>query len=358
MPKKLPNIGVLTFHSGPNYGGFMQAWHVRNAVQNAGYPCTVINYLHPAHVESNKVKVPIRSLADVKARIHWAIKRHPFRHLGDTLCEDNFTTDSGKVPWKKYDALVVGSDVIWDFENPAFGHDPCYFGAAPGQENLSLISYAASCGPADVTRGIPAYCDGLKRFTRTSVRDLASVDFVQRITATSPELVVDPTWLYDDPVIQWTRAPKGKYVLVYGPGLTAETSKILANWCKQRGLLLINAASNCPAANKTYRFLTPFQWVDLFRNAEATVVGTLHGTMYSIKYRKPFILLNNKKTRQKVKEAVDRTGMDFRRFEPADFSVDQFDLLLTQDSPLPGIPTEWREQSIGFLESALREISA
>lgn len=91
-------IGVLTFHNGPNYGGFLQAWHMRNAIQQAGFRCDVVNYLHPDHVRANKVSIPLRNLAGLKTNIHWTLKRWPFRRIEKQLCTDPFTSTASDVP--------------------------------------------------------------------------------------------------------------------------------------------------------------------------------------------------------------------------------------------------------------------
>lgn len=351
-------IGILTFHNGPNYGGYMQAWHVRHAIEQLGYRCAAVNYLHPLHLESNKVKVPLRSIGDLKARIHWGLKRWPFRHLGDGLCDTGFVASAERVAWSDYDRVVVGSDVVWDFENPVFGHDPCYFGAAPGQDRTEFVSYAASCGSADTEGPLPEYCGGLRRFLGFGVRDEATRGLVRRVTGRDSVLVVDPTWLNPDPEVSWWRAPRSRYVLVYGPGLTGETSRQLSEWCRERGFRLINAASICPTADRTYRMLSPFQWVDLFRRAEAVVAGTFHGTLFAMKYGKPFVLLNNRQARQKVKAALARTGMEFRCFEPAEFGRDQLALLDPATAALPVIPAAWVAESKAYLAAALAADSA
>jgi hypothetical protein len=350
MSKK---IGILTFHNGPNYGGFMQAWHMRNIVRTLGYECDVINYLHQVHVESNKVQGKVRNIADLKARIHWMIKTRPFQEPIRELSEMSFCDDATNVPWEDYSGIVVGSDVIFDFENPKFGSDPCYFGAHPSQASVPFMSYAASCGMAEVEGAIPDYCNGLKRFKALGVRDYATKTLVEKITGIIPEMNVDPTWLAPDPNDQDWNRPKGKYILLYGRRMPKVWAPHLSDYCKKRGLQIVSAGNPNACADKVYRSLSPFQWTELFRGAEATVIGTLHGTMYSIKYGKPFILINNDVIRQKVKEAVDLTGMGFRRVEQSDLRPAHLSLLDRDTSPLPEIPTEWKARSIRFLQDGI-----
>lgn len=345
--------GILTFHHGPNYGGFMQAWHLREAIRSLDPAASTVNYLHATHLESNRRWVRVRNLKTLKTRIHWIMKRYPFRGIDRLLCEDPFTTCPEEVPWSKYNSLVVGSDVVWNFQDPEFGHDPAYFGALPGQQQLRMIAYAASCGPADVDGGLPSYVDGLHRFEAIGVRDAATIRLVKRVTGKDATLVVDPTWLQADPEVSWARAPKQGYILVYATTMPPDFAASLRTYCDKAGLKIISAAAGCNVADKTYRVLSPFQWVDLIRRAEGCVIGGLHGTLYSIKYKKPFLLINNARTKQKAQEALSGTGQEFRGILPQDVRPEHLSLLKPESGVPAGVPEAWRNASWDFLKAAL-----
>jgi hypothetical protein len=350
-------IGVLTFHNGPNFGGFMQAWHVVHAIRRLGYRCNALNYLHPVHQEANKIRLPVRSLDSLKGRIYWFLKQRPFRGIGNTLCKDRFTTDPGKVPWKSYDGLVVGSDIVWDYQNTDFGHDPAYFGALDEQKGTPIGAYAASCGPADPEGPFPDYVkEGLHRVSFLGVRDRATANMVENASGRQSELVVDPTWLGGDLRPKRPRLPKSEYVLVYGGRVDPGLSECLHAYCRRKGLKLVSALTSCRHSDIVYRSLHPFQWVDLFRNATATfIVGTLHGTLFSIKYGKPFILVNDSRIAPKIREAIKRTGQEFRVFDHGKVEDEALNLLDRSVADPPLIPDEWRLESVAFLERSLKE---
>jgi hypothetical protein len=353
-----PKIGILTFHNGPNYGAFMQAWHLRTAIRSMGFDAQTINYLHTAHMVSNLKSVKVKDLNSLKIRIHWLMKRFPFRNIEKMLCEDPFTSNPDKVPWENYHTIVVGSDVVWDFQNPDFGHDPAYFGMLPSQKACHMVSYAASCGPAVISGDLPEFCDGLNRFHGLSVRDAASMRLVKQVTGKTAELVVDPTWLQEDPQVSWARAPKEKYVLVYGTAMRKDFAQALRQYCDKKGLKIISAAAGCAIADKTYRVLAPFQWVDLIRNASGCVIGGLHGTLYSIKYGKPFLLINNARTRQKAQEALSGSGQEFRGILPEDVKPEHIELVDPASGKPGGVPEPWRASSWEFLKSSFSGIDS
>lgn len=250
----------------------------------------------------------------------------------------------------------MGSDVVWDFQSPAYGHDPVYFGGIPELRDMPMMSYAASAGSADVSKA-PDYCNGLKRFVAHAVRGNPEMALVENVTGARPPLVVDPTWLHPAPLLTWRRLPSKPYVLLYGAGITAESAVMLRQWCDKRGLLLVTAATPCPTATRVFRMLSPFEWVDLFRNAKATVVGSLHGAMYSIKYHKPFILLDNPRTLAKVSAAIERVGASFRIADPINLDFETLKLLDPGEAPLPAVPDDWLEESRMYLKRGLERIA-
>jgi len=356
MPTSKPSpdsVGILTFHNGPNYGAFMQAWHLRGAVRKMGMEAHTINYLHPTHVIHNTHNPKIRSMGTLKQWVHWNMKRRPFRGIADALCRDPFTTAPSEVPWNSYRGILVGSDVVFDFHNPDFGHDPAYFGALPVQNQIPFAAYAASCGKAQVEGELPEFVRGLDRFTSLGVRDRTTHRLVERVTGRDAALVVDPTWLGDDPPAVKVQRPSKPYIVLYAASPGKLFGDALSAYCKKRGLLLISAAARCPWADITLRSLHPFDWVDLIRGAEATVISGLHGTLYSIKYGKPFLLVNNESTRQKVRLALERTSQEFRCLERDDLRPEHVSLLETQGAPLPEVPSDWIERSKGFLQEAV-----
>lgn len=359
MKKNVLKIGVITFHNGPNFGGLLQAWHMVHAIRNMGYECHAVNYLHPTHHRAAQAKIPVRNLASLRARAYWELKKHGFRGFSESICRHPFTSNIDEVPWDDFDAFCVGSDVIWEYQNPGYGRDPVYFGEVPGLKGKPIISYAASCGPADPEGPFPDYIkSGLNRFSAIGVRDTATARLVSNATGRDTTRVVDPTWLGPDPETNWKQRPQKKYLFLYGGRrVDRATGEIIKRYCRERGLELVSALTPFQGADKMYRSLTPFQWVDLFRNAECTIIsGTLHGTVYSIKYGKPFILITNDRTTQKISSILENIGQSHRLLRTGEFSADSLSLLDSGVHEPPSVPEAWRTKSLDFLSAALAGI--
>lgn len=66
---------------------------------------------------------------------------------------------------------------------------------------------------------------------------------------------------------------------------------------KKNDLKIIGAGDYKTFYDEGFIDLTPYEWVDLFRNAEKVITGTFHGTVFSIKYNKSVLCYPTEKNR-------------------------------------------------------------
>jgi hypothetical protein len=347
---------ILTFHRGPNYGGFLQAWHMREAVRTFGHDATLVNYQGARHHAAERVRIRGLKPSQLKGLALHYLKSRPFAGPVAELSDHSFSTDAAQIPWPRFSRVIVGADVVWNFSNPIHGEDPVFFGAHPAQSETSFAAYAPSCGdtPADIE--IPSYVrDGLARFTCIHVRDETTADLVEHATGTRPGLVVDPTWLQDDPPSHCRRIPNDlRYALVYGQGATGARAKALGAYCKKSGLSVVSAAFPCEATTHRLQSIDPFEWVDLFRRAECVVTSTFHGLLYAIKYHKPVIFMVRGPSRSKSKLAIDRCGLSDRVVEEHEpFDPAHLAHALSPDNPTHP-PEVWIKESREALATCLK----
>jgi hypothetical protein len=350
-------VGILTFHRGPNYGGFLQAWHMREAIRSFGHDATLINYQGTTHHQAEQVR--FRGLRPRQLKglaLHW-LKSRPFNTPVSELSDHAFSYDATQIPWQRFDRVVVGADVVWNFTNHVHGHDPVFFGAHPAQQQTSFAAYAPSCGDTPINGEIPNYVkSGLCRFSSIHVRDEATADLVERVTGSRPDLVVDPTWLQSDPMRPCSKIPAGlKYALIYGQGATGDRAKSIAEYCRKHGLKVVSAAFPCEATTHRLHAIDPFEWVDLFRRAECVITSTFHGLLYAIKYRKPLIFMARGPSRSKSKLAIERCALQNRVVEENDpFTVNIMNQALDPANPTT-LPENWIHESKSILEKTLVE---
>jgi hypothetical protein len=350
-------VGILTFHRGPNYGGYLQAWHLREAIRRLGHQVEIINYQNPLLYESEKPV--IRSFKPSLIRHSWRrwVKSRPFKESIKHFSSFPLAFDASLIPWSNYDTIVVGSDVVWDFQTPQFGHDRAYFGMHPAQKGCRFVSYAASCGPADVDAKFPDWVrEGISRFSAIGVRDENTFRLAKASTYAEPSLVVDPTWLQDDPPPSRSVVPDRPYILVYGNALDQDRAKALRAHAARHSLDLIGCASCWKHVDHVINGIDPLQWAELFRGSQSVVTSTFHGLLYAIKNSKPFLMVNLPAAANKSKTVVERVGATARVISPdRGFADRHLDLLLAKDAPSPD--REWIERSSLYLREALSQRS-
>lgn len=347
--------GILTFHRGPNYGGYLQAWHLREAVRGLGHDCEVINYQNRVHEEFERIRLRGGHPREFVRYLRLRGKETGFPAAVADLAPGPVVTGADAVNWSTYDKIIVGSDIVWDYTNPNLGSDPVYFGAHPGQRECAMLSYAASCGESPGGAEVPAWVQhGLARFQQLGVRDEATCQLVQDYGSVEPVMVVDPTWLQDDPHHDWNQLPGKPYVLVYGGALNRERGESLRDYCRSNGLTLVGASSGWGMVDRMYNGITPWQWVELYRNATAVVTATLHGLLYAIKFRKPFLMVRLGPASAKSKTVIERTNCQDRIVGPeSSFDMPALERALGEAfSSGPDIQ-DWIDGSRGFLASAL-----
>jgi len=298
--------GILTFHRGPNYGGFLQAWWLRRSIEALGCEVEVINYKNEAHyrlerrarIHAKRVRGMFREFLGLPLERK---RRRVFEECYPQLAQGDVLHDSGSIDWARYDVVVVGSDVVWDYTSPQFGSDPIYFGLAPSAEKSRWISYAASAGKAaDDPPLRPELAQSLSRFTHVSVRDRATSDLVMGATRREPTLVTDPTWLpLNDPAGDFNGADR--VLAVYGyVSFPKHVVRQIQEYARRHSLRIASYGYYHPWADKSYGGLTPFEWVDAIGAAHSLATGTFHGALYGILLRKRFVVIGNAWIRSKI----------------------------------------------------------
>ncbi len=310
-------VGILTFHDGINHGAFFQAYYLQNFLHSAGYDATIVNYKNRTH-----------RLAELKS---FFLTKRPMRLLRNIVKFRNFRRDHqlfkldgplktrvDAIRQQDFDAYVIGSDIVWNYTFDWLGNDPIYYGH--GLER-PRISYAASCGPIDGGQ-IPEYVrTGFRNFSHISVRDRYAAELVDRCHDQPAVRVVDPTLLVNDimPARASSTALSQPYLLVYATMLTAAEIAETRRFASEQGLKTVCVGYQHDWCDIDRTTVGPVQWLNWFEQASFIVTSTFHGTIFAIKFRKPFICSMNPAILNKVGSLVSDLGLEDR------LSRDDFD---------------------------------
>ena len=304
-------VGILTFHNGINHGGFFQAFSTYSFLKANNYDVEIINYKNKRHW-----------LAEYKAFLFWSwiLKINPkilflnirkirsFKKDQKQMRMSKFTTNVSDISLD-YDAIVVGSDIVWNYEWAFLGKDPIYFGH--GLNTNKLVSYAPSFGPIDCKNTtIPNYVKtGLENFSHLSVRDENSKCLVKTAIDKDVKVVLDPVFLYDTVGMENDIIYNKPFILIYAFQLRDSDILQIKDFAKKNNLKTVAVGYSQPWCDDNLITLGPFDWISYFSKASYILTSTFHGTLFSLKYKKNFITSNNVSISNKVKTILSKIGL-------------------------------------------------
>lgn len=295
-------IGILTFHDGINHGGFWQAYATLRYIQSKGYEVEIINYKNRRH-HLNELRYFFlqTNIARIVENLKKALK---FRRAVSELDLSRRTWSVRNVG--SYGTVVVGADIVWNFDWPFLGKDSIYFGH--GLCCANLVAFSPSVGGASL-QSVPDYVKtGLEKFNHVSVRDLRTKELYESVTGKSASLTLDPTFLiesypHEEPTI------KTPYLLIYAFELSETRVREIVAFARSKSLLIVALGYRHDFADVNHVSVSPKEWLGWIISADFVVSGTFHGTIFCIKNRKQFVTINNKAIDNKVRSLLSPLGL-------------------------------------------------
>lgn len=255
---------------------------------------------------------------------------------------------------ESYDAIVIGSDEVWNFRHPWYGGKPIFFGS--GLQAERLISYAASFGNHDVTEGIhPHWAEQLRRFAALSVRDDNSRLLVKSATDREAELVLDPCLLFPQPAQPKALQGSEPYALVYGHSFPAWLEEPARAWSRRTGIPLVSVGYRIQWANEQRISAGPSEFARLMAEARAVITNFFHGCVFALLNGKPFIAVPSAYRLNKVRDLASALGAEQRIIDES--TPDTVTAMLLEEKPEAAIGEridDHRRRSNAFLDEALR----
>lgn len=327
LEKEKKKIGIITFHRAHNYGAFLQAYALQIYLQKNGFETEIIDYRCKAieeeyfffpsknvlkgHKVINKIIIYMWSLMlyGKRKRRYDAFKRDIEENM--FLSENVGSYDS--TAWSKYDAIIFGSDQIWNV-NITKGMDSVFWGhIAYGG---SRVSYAASFGDeySIIEKQIDIVEKLLSKFNRVGVRESSAKVLLNKM-GIDAVVDIDPTLLLcrDD----WYKRVNGinirmhrPYVLLYRMKFSDQALQIAKKIAKDYGMELVEIASSVKINNVfAISHLSPIEFVAYLKNANYIVTSSFHGTAFAMNFHKPFYAVyDNKSDKSKRIEDLLKAG--------------------------------------------------
>lgn len=331
------NICVVTIFNELNYGAYLQAYALKKYLTEQGHSVefykkekwSAKDSLHALHLRK-PAKLPF----------HYKLLKSYMKDWKHFVVTKNLTG---------YDAVIIGSDELWNVRNYNFSHDTYYIGIGVGAHKC--LTYAVSCNNCTVDEFSKQYpeIDNFYALDGIAVRDKNTYDLVTALSTRTPKMVLDPTFLTDYEVDG--RIEKEDYILIYGYYFTEEEINSIRKYISQySGIKTIAVGFIHNWCDKNIA-CGPLEFLNYVKYARCVITSTFHGTVFSIIFRKNFVTFgrNNLKISDLLRkfslENRNATGMDVQSINPAVIYNDEFESTIHY----------WKSVSCQYLTDLLKE---
>ena len=288
----MKKIGIVTLSSNDNYGNKLQNYAIVKILTEKGYNVeTVWNDVFLGHGIILYIKKTIKRI--IRLSELFDKRKKCFRRFNRYLNYKHYSysNNSLKRISKQYDAMIVGSDQVWNYEyidgtNTSF---------LLGDIQKPKIAFSASFGVSNIPDNKKwIYKKYLPKFNSISVREDRGKELVKELAKRDDaEVLVDPTMLLDGK--EWDvilRKPAGvpkKYILCYFLGeISEKRRKVIDEAAKEMGCAIINILDKQSPFYKT----GPSEFLYLEKNAELICTDSFHSSVFAIIYNKPFVVFD------------------------------------------------------------------
>lgn len=303
----MTKIGILTYHSGYNYGACLQAYALQTTLKKLGYDNEIINFETDEFIASREMfsRHPNRKkeIAKIVTRLPYWTSLHKRQTMFDNFTKEilkatpRFKTEKEVIEHADdYDCIICGSDQIWNLSktHDAPAANPIFFLNFPKKQRR--IAYAASF--ASWVKEAPLHEDEfmpwLKLFDSVSVREQDGVDYLKS-KGIECELTLDPTILLDatdyEPITR-ERLIEEKYIVMFGWITNSDLISAAKYVSKKIGLPVYNIvppprAMFCGIPRKLD--IGPCEFLSVIKHAEFVVTNSFHGTAFATTFEKPYV---------------------------------------------------------------------
>lgn len=280
-------IGVLTFHRCINYGSYWQARCLVEGLCSLGHDAMLLDHssARADRAEWRCALRPVPGQRGDRAAYRRKMQRF-FEALEELPMSSRFPLDMpGRMP--DVDAVVVGSDEVWNLSHPWYGREPIFYG--DGLNAPQKIAYAASFGHHEEPGGLDrTWAQCLHRFDAISVRDDASRSIVSAALGVDVPVVLDPCLAFPPGGEPASAAVDHAYVALYGHDFSTGFASAVQAWARRRGWPLVSIGYRNDFADRQWIDAGPHEFAAFIANAGAVATTFFHGCVFALRFRRPF----------------------------------------------------------------------
>lgn len=269
-------VGIVTLYKAFNHGAFLQAYALQKFLTQQGFAVRFIKIYDRKHN-----LLTLKTLKPFKKNIFKSAYFNLQKFLTFKRFQRLFRTAENH---DNFDAVILGSDEIWNVKNATFISVPEFFGLSVNT-NL-LISYAPSAakstGKDIITRS--ELVEGIKNIDFYSARDANALEIIKKSTGMDGLRVLDPTFLTNIEE-QYLDIGYEKFIVVYSYGVTPAVREDIIAFASKKALPIVSLGFYADWCDKAIN-ANPFQFMNILKRAEFVITDTFHGTVLSVQLRK------------------------------------------------------------------------
>lgn len=363
-------VGILTFHSAKNYGAVLQTFALQHSLKLMGVDAFIIDRYSGHKSLIHQIYWTFHPRVIVQ-RLSWlSFDQFSKKYLIPKTKEYN--TSTSLIAFNKtenFDAVIVGSDQVWRMEFSLIGYN--YFFDFLDGNNIRKISYAASFGKDkwEESDKVTAHVKKLLNdFSSISVREKSGVNICAETFNTQAIQVLDPTLLltkedYESIVLKNSPVAFNKNLVSYLLGEKQESLKYCDSFAKTNHLGFLDLYHIYPISSsfsasefgeKRHLHVSVPEWLAQIRNAQYIITNSFHATIFSILFRKQFIVVDHPSGgTDRIISILELLGLNDRFVSNvSEISIELFQKSIDWNSVHELLNRE-KERSISFLHNSL-----
>ena len=329
-------VGIMSMQRIANYGSFLQAYALKQLIEEVGCNVEFVDYHVGAPVITENADSKNKVVRKIEKGLETFQYRAPLAHkLSFIRYKQSFAQKYmpllGITDEMNYnptvDCLVIGSDEVFNCiqKNSNVGYSPELFGK--NNHAKKLITYAASFGNTTLIK-LEKYKKAnevgalLKKFDAISVRDTNSGTIVEQLTGKEPVYNLDPVLSYDymnccDKIPRVQTNEKYLILYAYAGRISNDEADWIAAYAKKKNLKVYAIGGIQKCADR-FVDCSPFEVLAYFRNVEEVITDTFHGSIFSVITHRPFATLirksvgNSYGNEEKLSDLLNRLGLTER----------------------------------------------
>lgn len=367
-------IGILTLPLHTNYGGILQAYALQTVLERMGHEVVIFDRPYTFSIPFWKkcLKYPKRMLCKYvlkkNAIVRWEkyvthvnITKRQYTQPFIDLHIKKVMQNLSELRPSDYDAIVVGSDQVWrPMYYPKIANAFLDFAC---DWKIKRIAYAPSFGVDnwEYTEQQTNKCRCLlQKFDAVSVREASGVKLCEEHLNHNAEWVLDPTLLLQaedyEALFEQKNTPKSNGTLLnYILDSSEDSEKLIEAVSEKKSLIPFRVNSRIEDASAPLEECVQppvEQWLRGFNDAEYVVTDSFHACVFSILFRKPFVVYANKKRGiSRIESLLGYLGLKNRIVRDVSNICDMEEINYVE---IYKSLDEMRRKSYNFLETSLK----